>query len=291
MFPMSGFRAYFDFGSAAAEPRAITLSVEESNHLCGSLRAAEGDEADAFDLRGNIFKCRIARADKKRAQLEIIRRVPPAPRNVEISLVQCLPKGRTFDDIIRQCVEIGAARVYPAVSQFCQSRPDAALFSMAWFLGLITLISGVAELIAVLNAQRIIPNSGTRVLSAILQIVIGCILLSNKMLVTVSLPIIFAVWVLVEGIIIIVKSFDYKQVDFKYWWCILILGICGAVLGLLGLRNPDAAGKTLSILVGIGVISEGISYLVTLRGINRFEKKVTAVRGAIREALADDQQE
>lgn len=123
---MSGFRAYFDFESAGPEPRSITLSEEESNHLCGSLRAAEGDEADAFDLRGNIFKCRIARADKRRAQLEIIRRLPPAPREVEISLVQCLTKGRTFDDIIRQCVEIGAARVYPAVSQFCQSRPDAA---------------------------------------------------------------------------------------------------------------------------------------------------------------------
>ena len=156
----------------------------------------------------------------------------------------------------------------------CISRPGAALFSMAWLLGLITLVSGVLELIAVLNAQRFIPNSGTRVLSAIFQIIIGCILLNHKLLVTVSLPIIFAIWVLVEGVIIAVKAFDYKQVDFKYWWCILLLGVAGAALGFLGLRNPDIAGKTLSTLVGIGVIVEGISYLVTLGGINRFEKRV-----------------
>lgn len=160
------------------------------------------------------------------------------------------------------------------VGVLCIARPGAALFSMAWLLGLFTLVSGVLELIAVLNAQRFIPNSGTRVLSALFQIIIGCILLSHKLLVTISLPIIFAVWVLVEGVIIAVKAFDYKQVDFKYWWCILLLGVAGAVLGFLGLRNPDVAGKTLSILVGIGVIVEGISYLVTLSGINRFEKRV-----------------
>ncbi len=156
----------------------------------------------------------------------------------------------------------------------CIAKPGPALFSIAWLLGLITLISGIAELIMVLNAQRFIPNSGTRVLSAVFQIVVGCLLLGHKWLVTISLPVIFAIFVLVEGIVIAVKSFDYKQVDFKYWWCLLILGVAGAVLGFLGLRNPDVAGKTLSILVGIGVIAEGISFLVTLGGINRFEKRV-----------------
>ena len=156
----------------------------------------------------------------------------------------------------------------------CIAKPGPALFSIAWLLGLITLISGIAELIMVLNAQRFIPNSGTRVLSAIFQIVVGCLLLGHKWLVTISLPVIFAIFVLVEGIVIAVKAFDYKQVDFKYWWCLLILGVAGAVLGFLGLRNPDIAGKTLSILVGIGAIAEGISFLVTLSGINRFEKRV-----------------
>ncbi len=156
----------------------------------------------------------------------------------------------------------------------CIAKPGPALFSIAWLLGLITLISGIAELIMVLNAQRFIPNSGTRVLSAIFQIVVGCLLLGHKWLVTISLPVIFAIFVLVEGIVIAVKAFDYKQVDFKYWWCLLILGVAGAVLGFLGLRNPDVAGKTLSILVGIGAIAEGISFLVTLSGINRFEKRV-----------------
>ena len=171
----------------------------------------------------------------------------------------------------------------------CLTNPGGALFSLAWLMGIITLTSGIVELITILNLQHFIPNSGTRVLSAVFQIIVGCILLGNQLLVTASLPIIFALWIMVEVIIISIKAFDYKQVAFQYWWCILILGICGAVLGFLGLRDPVAAGKTLSILIGLGIISEGISFLVTLGGINRFEKKVKEVRGAVREALADEQ--
>ena len=165
----------------------------------------------------------------------------------------------------------------------CIAKPGAALFSMAWLLGLITLISGVAELVMVLNAQRFIPNSGTRVLSSVFQIIVGFFLLAHKWFVTVSLPFLFALFVLIEGVVIVVKSFDYKQVDFKYWWCLLILGVAGAVLGFLGLRNPEAAGKTLSILVGIGVIVEGISNLVALGGINRFEKRLKDFKEAVSE--------
>ena len=149
---------------------------------------------------------------------------------------------------------------------------------MAWLLGFITLLSGISQLLFTLNAQDYIPNSGTRVLSSILQIIVGCILLSHNLFVGAALPFIFAAWVMVEGVIGAVKSFDYKQVDYKYWWCILILGVAAAILGFCGLSNPVAAGKTLGVFIGIAVILEGISYFVMLAGIKRFEKRVKTVK-------------
>lgn len=74
-----------------------------------------------------------------------------------------------------------------------------------------------------------------------------------------------------------VNSFDYKRVGFSGWFVILLLGICGIVLGILGLRNPDVTATTLSTLIGLGVIAMGISNLFALRGINRFEKAVDGV--------------
>lgn len=120
---MAGFRAYFDFNLYNGES-TIELSEEESNHLCGSLRAKQNDNVDAFDLQGNIFKCKITVANKKHTQLEITEKIPPQPKDTNVYLLQCLPKGKTFDDIIRQCVEIGAAGIYPIMSQFSQVKLD-----------------------------------------------------------------------------------------------------------------------------------------------------------------------
>ena len=167
----------------------------------------------------------------------------------------------------------------------CICRPAATLFATAWLIGCFTLISGIAELVFTFRTQGFLPNSGSRMLSALLQIILGIIFLGNNLFVTVSLPVIFAMWVLIEGVVLAVESFDYKQVGFPYWWCILLLGIAGAVLGVLGLRNPDVSAATLSTFIGIGIIANGAAYIVALCGINKFEKKVEDVRSAIRGAV------
>lgn len=157
-------------------------------------------------------------------------------------------------------------------------KPIESLYSIAWLLGLITLLSGISELVFVLNAQHLIPNSGTRVLSSVFQIIIGCFLLAHIGLVAASLPIIFGIWILVEGIIVAVKSFDYKQVGYGAWWCILILGILAAIFGFIGLMNPASLAGILGIFLGIGIIFDGISFLMLLSGIKKFEKKVGEVK-------------
>lgn len=167
------------------------------------------------------------------------------------------------------------------------ANPGSALTTMAWLIGFTTLLAGIIELTAVLNAQEMIPNSGTRVLSAVFQIIVGFILLANKWLVAVSLPIMFSIWVMIEGIIVVVKAFDYKKVEYKWWWCVLLLGVAGAILGFCALVNPVKTGVLLSILVGIGVLTEGISYLVTLGGINRFQKRVKEGVNTIREKVGE----
>ena len=167
----------------------------------------------------------------------------------------------------------------------CIANPAATLFSMAWMIGCFTLFSGISQLIFTCKTQAYLPNSGTRMLSSILQIVLGIIFLGHNLFMTVSLPVIFAAWVLVEGIIVAVQSFDYKQAEISSWWTLLLLGIAGAVFGFFGLRNPDVAAKTLSWLIGLGIISTGVSYLVALYGINRVEKHVKQFRANVKAAI------
>lgn len=159
-----------------------------------------------------------------------------------------------------------------ALGIICICNPLETLLASAWIIGLMTLFSGVATLIFTLKTQLFLPNSGTRMLSAILQIVLGLFFLANKWALTASLPVVFSVWVMVEGVILMVDSFDYKKVGFGGWWCICLTGAVAAVLGCLGLRYPLDAGKTLSLLIGLSVIFSGIAHFVALAGISKIEK-------------------
>lgn len=161
-----------------------------------------------------------------------------------------------------------------ALGIMCICEPAATLFATAWTIGCFTLMAGIFKLIFTFKTQKFLPNSASRVLSAIFEIIIGIIFLCNNLFVAATLPVIFVIWVLVESIFVAIHSFDYKKFGFPYWWVLLLFGIVGVVLGVLGLRNPDVSAVTLSTLIGIAILLIGAGYLVALFGINRFEKSL-----------------
>ena len=158
--------------------------------------------------------------------------------------------------------------------------PNITLVSAAWVLGFLTLFTGISKLVFTFRTQAFIPNSGTRMLSALLDIFFGCFFLFHLMGTAVSLPFVFVIWVIMEGISVIVLSFDYKKIGFPYWWTLLLLGIIGVVLGILGLKNMDVTAVTLSVLISIAVILFGVAHILAVAGVNRFEKTVeNAIKG------------
>ena len=156
----------------------------------------------------------------------------------------------------------------------CIARPDITLISAAWIIGLLTLVTGIVKLIFTFRTQAFLPNSGTRALSALLDIFFGCFFLFNLFGAALSLPVVFTLWVMIEGIVIAVQSFDYKKVGFPMWWVLLLLGIGGAALGYYGLTNLDVAAGVLSTIIGIGIIADGLAYILAVVGVNRFEKRI-----------------
>lgn len=165
----------------------------------------------------------------------------------------------------------------------CIAKPDITLISAAWVLGCLTFFAGITKLVFTLRTQAFMPNSGTRALSALLDIFFGCFFLFNILGTAVSLPVVFAIWVMIEGIVIAVQSFDYKKVGFAYWWALLCLGIAGAVLGFFGLKNLDVTAGVLSTIIGLGIIANGLAYIFAVIGVNRFEKKIDSMERVIEE--------
>lgn len=177
----------------------------------------------------------------------------------------------------------GIALIALGIVCFCY--PVQTLEGSAWLLGCLILLSGLFTLLFTFKTQKFLPNSGTRMLSSLLQIFIGIFFLCNNWAVTASLPFVFAFWIMIEGITLFIESFDFKKFGFTNWWAIMILGIVIAVLGILGLRNPMAAAGTLVAVIGIGLILAGVSYIVALFGINKFEKNVKDFQNQIKDQL------
>jgi len=167
----------------------------------------------------------------------------------------------------------------------CICNPVESLFASAWLLGCLILVSGIFMLVFTIRTQLFLPNSGTRMLSALLQIFLGLFFLFHNTALTVSLPFVFAFWVMIEGVTLIIESFDFKKFMFTYWWCILLLGVVITVLGFFGLRNPEAAGVTLTTLIGIGLILVGVAYIVALCGINKFERNIKGIKDEVLNSL------
>jgi uncharacterized membrane protein HdeD (DUF308 family) len=161
-----------------------------------------------------------------------------------------------------------------ALGILCIANPEATLFATAWLIGCFTLFSGISRLVFTFRTERFLPNSGTRMLSALLQIFIGILFLCNNIFVAISIPVVCAMWVVVEGVIVFIQSFDFKKVGFSSWWLLMLLGIGVAVLGVLGMYHLETMGTIVAILIGVAIIAIGIAYLVAFTGIHKFDKEV-----------------
>ena len=147
--------------------------------------------------------------------------------------------------------------------------------SLAWLLGLFILLAGIGTFFFWVDAHYFIPSSGGIFLTAVMEILCGILFLGKNLVVASILPYIFAFFVLVVGINMAIYSFDFKDVGFKPWWIILILGIGACVLGVFSFIKPMTVGtNAMSIMIGIAFILFGATYFVALFGVNKFERKV-----------------
>jgi 16S rRNA (uracil1498-N3)-methyltransferase len=109
----------------AGEPR-ITLAGDDFHYLVRVLRMREGGECPAVDARGARYHMTLVRLGRSTCELELAAEETgdvSLPRQAEITLLQCLPKGRKIDLIVRQATEAGVVRIIPLFSENSVVRP------------------------------------------------------------------------------------------------------------------------------------------------------------------------
>lgn len=170
----------------------------------------------------------------------------------------------------------------------CILNPGESFVTMAWLVGLLILLTGVFGLLFGLRAQRYLPNAGSTTLLAVFQIVVGLMFLANGLLAAETLIVVFAIWVMFEGISLSVLSFDYKRSGYDRWWLMALLGLCSLLLGFVALCNPDKVGTLFGILLGVGIFANGVERIVAYTALKRLEGRVRDLKESATAINIDD---
>lgn len=135
------------------------------------------------------------------------------------------------------------------------------IFSLviAQFLGIFALVSGVISLFLALfgkhKSHRVLET-----LSAVIRIAAGVVLLRCITSSVLVITLIFAVFLIVEGIFVTIAAFKLRS--HSGWVWTLVSGVASIVLGVMVYsRWPSDSAWVLGLLFGINLIFSGASFL------------------------------
>ncbi len=151
----------------------------------------------------------------------------------------------------------------------CLASPQATLLSLAWLLGFFTLFSGIATLAFYFGIASDYDGSGFILLSAIADIIMGMLFLGHQMLVAAAIPFVFAAWIMVVGVHTVIQAFEFKKAGFSNWTVLLILGLLTVLFAAGSFIDPAISAISITLLVGVALISRGVNRFVFLAGIGR----------------------
>ena len=105
-------------------PQAPALTGAEAHHAADVLRVREGETVVVFDGRGNEQAVKVASIARDRIGLSPGPVARSQPLRCRISLAQAIPKGKNMDLIVQKATELGAAAIFPVLSERVIVRVD-----------------------------------------------------------------------------------------------------------------------------------------------------------------------
>jgi 16S rRNA (uracil1498-N3)-methyltransferase len=97
--------------------KTLRLEDREAHHAAHVLRVQPGEIVTVLDGAGHQFTCDVRVVTKREVELNLCEKGFSAPLPSRITLVQAVPKGKTFDVIVQKATELGVHRVVPLLTE------------------------------------------------------------------------------------------------------------------------------------------------------------------------------
>jgi uncharacterized membrane protein HdeD (DUF308 family) len=155
---------------------------------------------------------------------------------------------------------IFAALLFIVLGLFAIIEPATAVLGIAWLLGWVLILGGVAHFIATLRGdspKRVL----LQILSAIAFVLGGLYILTHPQLAISSLTALLAVVIFAAGVFDIISYFRLQREHPSGW--LLLNGIAALLVGaLIWMQWPSSSAWAVGTLVGVNLLMTGITRLI-----------------------------
>jgi 16S rRNA (uracil1498-N3)-methyltransferase len=101
----------------------LNITGKDYHYLARVRRVKVGEQIPGTDGRGRSWRCTVLEIGPSSLRLRLEKTPdPPLSPQLSICLIQCLPKAKKMDLIVRQATEAGIWRLIPVFSRYCQVR-------------------------------------------------------------------------------------------------------------------------------------------------------------------------
>ncbi|MBC1795764.1 HdeD family acid-resistance protein [Listeria booriae] len=139
------------------------------------------------------------------------------------------------------------------------SHPLVSLLTFTISMGILLLCVGVFQIISFFTHRGPEKSSGWLLAEGILSTLLGILLLANQFQGTLTIVLVFGMWVLFSGIMRTVSSFAVKSAGEQHWGWMLALGILNIIIGFICIFNPIVSVFGIVFIMGTFFILQGIN--------------------------------
>ena len=182
---------------------------------------------------------------------------------------------------------------YIVIGMLLLIMPEASLLWICNAFGVIVLVTGIICLIQYARIRGTGFTAPFMLVGGVITAGLGIFTLAKPQVVASFLPVVFGIFIVVDGVSRVGTAIDLAKRKGQKWWMLLLLSIVSVGLGALLLLHPFDAAVSVVMLCGILLIVEGALNLgcvlyaaMELRTLDRMANAaVNAAMSAIGDAL------
>ena len=146
---------------------------------------------------------------------------------------------------------------YIVIGMLLLIMPETSLLWICNIFGVVVLVTGIVCLIQYARIRGTGFTAPFMLVGGVITAGLGIFTLAKPQVVTSFLPVVFGIFIVVDGLSRIGTAIDLAKRKGQKWWLLLLFSIVSVALGVLLVLHPFDAAVSAVMLCGILLIAEG----------------------------------